>query len=91
MFWRATGICAPSSQAASSRRERSDSHDRRRDPPRPLRDPLAARRGGDGRGLAGARLAARPRRRDQGAARVLLGGRGPAAAVRAGGAGRPAS
>ena len=46
----------------------------------------AARRGRDGRGLSGARSAARPRGRDQGAAGVVLAGSGPAAALRAGGA-----
>ena len=40
--------------------------------PRPLRDPRAARRRRDGRGLPGARHAARPRSRDQGPARRAL-------------------
>ena len=62
-----------------------------RDPPRPLRDPRAARRGRHGRGLPGARPAARPRRRDQGPARMRSAPTpiGCAASSRRPGRGRP--
>ncbi len=59
--------------------------------PRPLRDPRPDRRGRDGRGLPRARPAARPRRRDQGPAGVLLAGPRSPAPLRAGSAGRRAS
>ena len=58
----------------------------RADSPRPLRDPLAAGRGRNGRGLARAGHAARARGRDQGAARGGRLGSRAAEALREGGA-----
>ncbi len=55
----------------------------RRNQARPLRDPLRHRRGRDGGGLQGARHAARPRRRRQGASRTSGDERGDPPAVRA--------
>ena len=58
----------------------------RRNQARSLRDPRAARRGRHGRGVSGAGLAPRTRGRDQGALRRIRRRRGPAQALRAGGA-----
>ena len=58
--------------SSAGRRPQGSSHESRDvgwGPARPLRDPGAPRRGRDGRGLSRARHEARPRRRDQGAAR----------------------
>ncbi len=65
--------------------------DRRRYPPRSVRDPLAPRGGGDGGGLPGEGHAPREGRRDQGPAGGVLRRRRATASLRAGGDARCAS